>query len=206
MRRIALVVQAVAVATLLAAPLPAWEALAAQTGTQAGAGESVYVDPLGRFTLPLPTGWTAETEGDVGVITSPEGGITVYAVVMPVTDIPAALDAAWRDVMPEFGLVAGEPMAAPSIAGLRPFTLVEYQGAPEGMTVQAVGFAEGEAVYALLVWAEREAAVRRQSQMQTAALGIEIAGVQEVSLRGVAPARLTSAMLAEVDRFVAETM
>lgn len=198
--------RAVAIALLLAAPAPVWAAMAAQSVTPAAEGESVYVDPAGRFRLPLPTGWTAEAEGDVGVITSPEGGITVYALVMPGTDIPAALDLAWRMVMPEVDLVAGEPMGAPSIAGLRPFTLVEYQGAPEGITVQAVGFAEGEAVYALLVWADRDEAVRRQSQMQTAALGIEIAGVQEVSLRGVAPARFTPAMLAEVDGFVADTM
>ena len=48
--------------------------------------------------------------------------------------------------------------------------------------------------------------MRRQSQMQSAALGIEIAGAREVSLRGVAPATLTPETLAGVDGFVAGTM
>ena len=106
-----------------------------QGGTPVAEAESVYVDPAGRFRLPLPTRWSAETEGDVGVITSPEGGIMVYALVMPGSDIPDALDSAWRLADPEFGLVAGEPLETPSIAGLRPFTLVEYRGAPAGKTV-----------------------------------------------------------------------
>jgi CubicO group peptidase (beta-lactamase class C family) len=204
--RFSLAARAMLVALIVGLPFQMHDPAAAQTATPSAAGQTVYVDPAGRFRLPLPTGWAGETDGDVGVITSPEGGITVYAVVLPGTDIPTALGAAWRAVMPEFGLAAGEPKQAPAIAGLRPFTLVEYQGAPDGMTVQAVGFAEGESIYALLVWAEREEAVRRQSQMQTAALGIEIAGVREVSLRGVTPVTMTPDMLAEVDAFVAATM
>ena len=90
----ALIVRAVAIALLLAAPMPGWEALAVQGETPAAASESVYVDPVERFRLPLPTGWTAEADGDVGVISSREGGITVYALVMPASDIPTALDAA----------------------------------------------------------------------------------------------------------------
>ncbi|MGH2614673.1 MAG: serine hydrolase domain-containing protein, partial [Thermomicrobiales bacterium] len=94
----------------------------------------------------------------------------------------------------------------PGLVGLRPFTLVEYQGAPVALTVQAVGFAEGGTIYALLVWADRDEAVRRESQMRTAALGIEITGAEEVSLQGAAPRKLTPSLLAEVDAYVGATM
>ncbi|MGH2618387.1 MAG: hypothetical protein ACRDJC_24415, partial [Thermomicrobiales bacterium] len=143
----------IGVAAQTATPIPGATPLAESA--------TVYVDPAGRFTLPLPTGWTADTMDDIGVLTSPEGGITVYALALPGTEIPEALDTAWRIVDPEFDLSPGEPLEVPGLVGLRPFTLVEYQGAPVALTVQAVGFAEGGTIYALLVWADRDEAVRR---------------------------------------------
>jgi CubicO group peptidase (beta-lactamase class C family) len=200
------VARAVAIALLLALLVPVWEARAVQPATPAGNGATVYVDPAGRFTLPLPTGWTSETRGDIGVITSPEGGITVYALALPGTDVPEALAEAWRIVDPAFDLAPGEPLEVPAMAGLRPFTLIEYQGAPADQVVQAVGQEADGTVYALLVRADREEAARRESQMQTAALGLQITGVEQISLLGVSPRTLTPALLAEVDVFVAESM
>jgi CubicO group peptidase (beta-lactamase class C family) len=206
MNRILSFLRAVAIVGLLALLAPVWTALAAQPATPATDGATIYVDPAGRFTLPLPTGWTSETMGDVGVIASPEGDITVYALALPETDVPEALAEAWRIVDPAFDLSPGEPLEVPAMAGLRPFTLVEYQGAPTDQVVQAVGQEADGTVYALLVRADREEAARRQSQMQTAALGLQITGVEQVSLLGVSPRRLTPPLLAEVDSFVTETM
>jgi hypothetical protein len=176
-------------AALLRHGVAAQHATPGPAATPFAEGATEYADPADRFTLPLPPGWTAETIGDIGVLTSPEGGITVYAVALPGTEIPESLDRAWRMVDPQFDLTPGKTTEVPGVAGLRPFTLVEYQGAPEGLTVQAVGFAEDGTIYALLVRADRDEAVRRASQMQTAALGIEIAGVEEVSPGWTLPGR-----------------
>lgn len=209
MIRIGSIARFLLITLVLAVPAPVWAAQPATPipgATPLPAGATEYVDPGGRFTLPIPTGWTAETTGEAGVLTSPEGGITVYALALPGTDIPRALEEAWRVVDPAFDLIPGEPLAVPTMAGLRPFTLVEYEGAPADQTVQAVGQEADGMVYALLVRADRDEAARRASQMQTAALGLQITGVEEVSLQGVAPRMLTPAMLKDVDQFIAATL
>jgi CubicO group peptidase (beta-lactamase class C family) len=170
-------------------------------------GESaVYVDPAGRFTVPIPTGWTAETRGEIGVLTSPEGGIVVHLLALPGDDVPAAVARAWRIVDPAFDLVPTETLEVPAIAGLAPFTLLEYEDAPPDEAVQAIGQTANGTVFVALVRGDRDEAARRASQMQTAALGIELTGVEEASLRGASPRALTPDLLADVDAYVRTTM
>ncbi|MBW3633351.1 MAG: hypothetical protein KY456_10025, partial [Chloroflexi bacterium] len=64
--------------------------------------------------MPIPTGWTAATVGKTGVLTSPEGGITVYALALPGTEIPEARDRSWHIVDPTFDLTPGETLDVPA--------------------------------------------------------------------------------------------
>src|SRR5215207_2677635 len=132
------------IALVMAPPTMARDALAAQSATPApiatpvAPGATEYVDPAGRFIVPIPTGWTAATVGEAGVLTSPEGGITVFALAIPGTEIPEALDRAWHIVDPAFDLTPGETLDVPATAGLPPFTVTTYEGGASDQAVQAV--------------------------------------------------------------------
>ena len=212
MRRMSTIARFLIISLALAAPAPGWSALAAQpatpipVATPVAPGATEYVDPAGRFIVPIPTGWTAAAVGEAGVLTSPEGGITVYALALPGTEIRDVLDRAWQIVDPAFDLTPGETLDVPATAGLPPFTVTTYEGGPPDEAVQAVAQVVDGVTYAVLVHADLDEAARRASQLQTAALGLQVTGADAISLQGVIPREVTPAMLAEVDAFVEETM
>jgi hypothetical protein len=212
MRRMSSVARLLIISLLLAALAPDGSALVAQqatpnpVATPVKPGATEYVDPAGRFVVPIPTGWTAAKVGEVGVLTSPDGGITIYAMALSGTGIPEALDRAWHIVDPGFDLTPGETLDVPATAGLPPFTVTTYEGGPPAEAVQAVAQVVDRVTYVVLVHADLEEAARRASQLQTAALGLQVTGTEVTTLRGVTARTLTPAMLAEVDVFVEETM
>ena len=195
----------------LAVALPEWQVLASQDATPAAAtpvaaGSTTYVDPSGRFTLPIPTDWTAKSVGDVGVLTSPEGGITIYALAMPGTDVVAAIKDAWQIVEPSFALVTEQTLDTPATSGLPAFTFVSYASPDPKVVVQAVAREFKGTVYAILIRADVDEAARRASQVQTAALSMVITGEEVASLVGATPRLLTPDVMANVDEYVAATM
>ena len=211
MRRMSSIARFLIISLVMAAPAPGWSALAqpatpVAVATPLAPGATEYIDPAGRFILPIPTGWTAATVGEAGVLTSPDGGITVYALALSGTEIPDALDRAWHIVDPTFDLTTDETVDVPATAGLPSFTVTTYEGGPSDETVQAVAQVVDGVTYAVLVRADLDEAARRASQLQTAALGLQVTGAEATSLQGVTPRALTPAMLAEVDAFVDETM
>src|SRR5262245_15583475 len=124
-RHVAFPLMLVLVLTLL---LPVWQVTAAQDATPSAAtpvaaGSTTYVDPQGRFTVPIPTDWTVRTVGGVGVLTSPEGGITIYALAVPGSDVAKAIADAWQIAEPGFSLVTQQTLDVPATAGLPAFTV-----------------------------------------------------------------------------------
>src|SRR4051812_21984467 len=128
---------------VLALVLPDWHLTAAQdaatppAATPVAAGSTTYVDPSGRFTVPIPTDWTAKTIGDAGVLTSPEGGITIYALALTDTDVAAAIARAWQVVEPGFALDTEQTVDIPASSGLPAFTFVSYVSPDPETVVQA---------------------------------------------------------------------
>ena len=173
--------------------------------TPVATGGDEFVDPEGRFIVPLPAGWIAAVQGDVGVLTSPEGGIEIYLLTVPGNDIPAAIQQAWQIVDPAFAVPVTKTMDVPAIFGMTPFTLLEYGGPPDE-SIQAIGRRANETIFVALMRGDREEAVRRASQIQNAALGIELAGEVKQSVRGVTPRTLTAELLARIDAYVQQTM
>lgn len=196
----------------LAVVLPEWHVTAAQdtatplAATPVAAGSTTYVDPGGRFSVPIPTDWTAKTVGDVGMLTSPEGGITIYALAIPGTDVAAAIARAWQIVEPGFALVTEQTVDVPASSGLPAFTFVSYASPDPKVVVQAAAREVKGTVYAVLIRADVDEAARRNSQVQTAALGIQVTGEEVASLVGVTPRQLTPDVIADVDEYVAATM
>ncbi len=53
----------------------------------------VAADPQGRFTLPVPSGWSAADEGTAVTLTGPEGGVEIHVAAFD-RDTPEDLVAA----------------------------------------------------------------------------------------------------------------
>lgn len=56
------------------------------------AQETSYSDPTGLFTVIIPAGWTDDSTAEYGLFT--KGGITVYLLTVPESDVQAGIDAA----------------------------------------------------------------------------------------------------------------
>lgn len=185
---------------LITGPVQAFQATPVAS-PEAAAG--VYLDPGGAFTVPIPTGWTAETEAGYAHLTDPEGLIDVYLATVPEPDAEAAIAATWELVDPATERTPIDQLEIPPPAGVDRQLFIEYDdGVESGQVVQAVGQVVGETTYVLLIDSEVGAAVRRNSQIQTILGGFEILSVDEIDLAGVAPEALTPELLAELEAYI----
>lgn len=60
----------------------------------------VYADPAGRFTAPIPTGWTVREENGFVRFSDPDAAIRMDIVVVESEDLAQATEEAWRLVDP----------------------------------------------------------------------------------------------------------
>jgi CubicO group peptidase (beta-lactamase class C family) len=195
----------------LASPLAPVAALARQaTPVASPTAEGVVADPGGRFTVPVPTNWTAETENGYVVMRDPDGELTVYAIAVEAADPKTGIAKAWAAVDPSFdpenqpGAVEQE---VPSLPGVEKTLVVTYDlGQVSGRVRQAVGQLKEGTVYALLFEGALDAATRRSSQLQIIASGFAITGVAETELTGVAPKRFAGAVVDQFEAYVADLM
>ncbi len=207
----------VLLAALLVAVL-AWAPATAQTGTPppgtpasaatpvAGA-DAAYEDPEGRYTVPIPAGWEAETIDGYGVLRSPEGTIEVALLVVPGDDPLAAIDEAWRRIEPGFDREPVDTLEPPSPPGIEQVAIVTYdRGQESGEILQGVGQVVDGNVFVQLYRGEVSALARRAAQIQIIDSGFNITGVERADLTGVAAQTLTPAMLADLEAYIVATM
>jgi CubicO group peptidase (beta-lactamase class C family) len=173
----------------------------------AEAAESVYEDPDGRFTVPVPTNWTIEARDGFVALTEPDGDYHVYAMAIAEADPEAALRAAWELVEPDSNRVAVESLEIPAPPGIDQFVVVRYDdGLVSGRAVEAAAQLVGELTFVLLFEGDVETSVRRASQIGIIATGFTILAVERTDLSGVMPRRFTPAMLAELESYIDEAL
>jgi CubicO group peptidase (beta-lactamase class C family) len=172
---------------------------------QPAAGE-VYRDPAGRFSVPVPAGWTAEQQGAAVTLRDPDRAITIFALSVPAATVEQGLAEAWRQVDPSFDLPVQLTQREPSMAGIdQTLSLIYTTGSAERI-VLANGRRVGDTVYAILADGRADAVSRRQSQLLIVLTGFTIAGVERVNLRGQAPAAVTPAAIAELEAYTTGLM
>jgi CubicO group peptidase (beta-lactamase class C family) len=172
----------------------------------AGAAQDsdTYQDPDGRFSVPIPTGWTVEQFDDYATLTDPDGEITITILALDADDPEAAIAAAWEVVEPGFAM---EPIQVVPVPGVEDTIVITYDGGEiTGDVIQAVGQVVDGVGYVMLIRADPIVAQQRQSQINIIFTGFTPTGAEDTSLAGVRPQPFEGAMVADFEAYVAETL
>lgn len=170
-----------------------------------------YDDPAGRFSVPVPTNWTAETltteTGDTYVeMTEPDERLKVHALVITGEDAAEAVNAAWGIALPDFTFEPQQTQTPPSAQGIDETVVITQVN--DDQTVLYQGFAQriGDQVYILLFSGEVAAAVERNAQIQIIASGFKINTLTDDDLTGTEALEIDAAITDELEAFIAEYM
>jgi CubicO group peptidase (beta-lactamase class C family) len=169
--------------------------------------EALYSDPDGRYTVPIPTNWTAESAGGYVALSSPQEQIQVFILVLPGDDLEAAVAEAWTTVDSSFALEPSQVLELPAGGGIERAVSVDYDtGSPPSEIVAAIAQLHEGQIYVLLFRGELGAVQQRAAQLGIIQSGFTIAGLDVVDLSGVEPLALDDAMLAEFERYIADAL
>lgn len=89
----------------------------------------LYEDPDERYSIVIPTGWTATQEDEYGVLTNPTGTINLYLTAVETDDESAALVDFWQTVDPDFAaefVEEDDVIVREGVAGLDYVTLINF--------------------------------------------------------------------------------
>ena len=170
------------------------------------AGNAIYEDPSGQFSVPIPTNWTARGAEGYGVLTGPDGKITIYALAAEGSDVEAAIVDAWALVDPEFDLEPTDVTEPPATGRLEKVVGIVYDTDDESRVVGASGQLYQGVIYILLVRGDLIAVQQRQSQLAIITTGFNIIALGQEDLARVEPLRLTDDLLAEFEAYIVDAM
>jgi CubicO group peptidase (beta-lactamase class C family) len=168
--------------------------------------QSVYEDPDGRFSLPLPTNWTAEPGEGFVTISDPDGKILVYALVAEGDDIAQAIDEAWKIAAPDFEFAPQQTQEVPSSPSVDATLIMNQVNEDQTRIYQGYGQRVGGEIYILLIDADVVAATERSSQLQVAVSGFTINSVEKIDLTGVKPLALTGELVDQFERYIQDML
>lgn len=185
--------------------------VAAQTGTPTAsplAEDGIYRDPAGRYTVPVPTNWTADEHGDVVVLAAPDDTLRIMIVVVEAESAGAAIDLAWEMAAPERDRSPSpEIVQSPSGPGIdETLVVTDDYGETSGEIRQAIAIRIGTVNYVLIADGSLEVAIQRASQTQ-----IILSGFTVLSLEATPVARgdllpFDDALAGQFDGYIAELL
>ena len=164
-----------------------------------------YVDPQGRFTVPIPTGWTATEHDGFVRIAAPEDGLHLDIIVTEGDAVEDAVAAGWLLTAPDQALEPVQTLEPPSEPGVDRTMIVNYDVGDPNLIYQALAQVVGGDTYTMHVFAELGMLQRRNAQLQIVASGFEIAALETVDLAGAAPLPVTD-VVGELEEFIAYGM
>lgn len=183
-----------------------WPASATAALSQ-GETDDQYQNPEGRFSVPVPTGWTAEERDGYGLLTGPEDEIMIAALAVEAEGPAAGIATAWEIVEPGFAMEPLQEQEVPPRPGADDALVITYDAGQEsGEVVQAVAEMVDGVASVLLIRADLIAAQERQAQINIIASGFDIAGLEEADLEGVEPLAFEGDLVQEFESYVGETL
>ncbi len=154
----------------------------AASSVPAGPAEGEYVDPQGRFSLQVPTGWTATEHDGFVRVEGADGLIRMDVVVSPTADPAAAVDEAWALTAPDVELEETQSLEPPSDPGVDRTLVANYDAGDPTQIYQAVAQVVGDETYVLLVYGELGTLQRLNAQLQIVATSFTIDALEATDL------------------------
>jgi CubicO group peptidase (beta-lactamase class C family) len=170
------------------------------------AGDEIYTDPQGLFTVPIPTNWTMTEFDQYALLASPNDLIQVYNLVLPGEDIGEAVAAAWTIVDPAFDLSIDEEIEGPVPNVEQAITFIYDTPQGTSQLILAAGQRLEGLVYIQLVRADFSEFQRRAAQVQIISTGFTITGIDKDDLTGITPLPVDEEILAALEEYILERM
>jgi CubicO group peptidase (beta-lactamase class C family) len=166
---------------------------------------SLYKDPSGLYTVPIPTNWQVEEKDGYALFTEPDGGIKVYVTAVQSEDSTKAIADAWKKVDPAFDVAVKDTQTPPPSDGLEEIVVVSYDTPQERI---AQGFAQKYQgnVYVLLIDGATDIVAKRNSQIGIIASGLKITALEETNLADATPKPFDEAIKGELEAFITQNL
>lgn len=172
--------------------------------------EGIYTDPQGLFTVPIPTNWTVQEAEGYTLLASPDNELEVYLTVADSEDSHAAIEAAWKQIDPEFSLEPADTQEYTDPAllnGTEEIVIITYDNPDDPQTIfQGVGLKYQGKIYIQLFKGSLTAIQQRSAQIQILNTGYKITTLETDNLVGAEPLPLSDELLAELETYIAEKM
>jgi hypothetical protein len=163
------------------------------------ADEETFDDSEGRFSVPVPAGWTVREYADHVVLSDPDAAIRIAMVIVEEEDLEAAIEEAWSRAEPRFDQPVDERIEPTADPGVEAVLVIHYQSEP-GLIWQAIARLHDGTAHVFLVAAELEAAQRRDAEIGAILTGYRILGLDDAD--GSGTTRRVSVILEEFEAFV----
>ena len=159
---------------------------------------TLYQDPAGRFSLPIPTGWTDTSTPEVGRLVSPDG-LTLSILALKAVDAPSGDQAALVALAPDLVNIAPAQVNVAS-APSGTWTQNLYIQADGGITALVTQWVEGT-TYVLLFEAKSQDTFSA-NQAQILDIIFQFSVGKRLDLTGVIPQLFTDAMRADLATYI----
>ncbi len=171
----------------------------------AAGGQEEYSDPAGRFSFPVPAGWTVSEEDGYVTVSGPEGLLRIHVLVTEEEDLHEAISEGWELVGEGLELTQTEALEPPSSGGIERTVVVNYEMGDDQIVYQALSELHEGTAYTMLIEAELSALQRRASQLQIVASGFTISAIEDADLTGAEPLP-TAEVIPELEEFTRTAM
>lgn len=150
-------------------PLP----VVAQVSTPEAGEDAVYIDPAGRFSVPIPTNWTTEEhDGFVSLVTN-DKKIAISLVVVSGTSASEAIGEALQRVGIDSLATPLPAVVATPVSESDDVAYFTNEDAKDGLT-QVVAQRVNEVVFVLILHGDTDAVQLRQVQIDKIFFGIQV--------------------------------
>ncbi|TET43365.1 MAG: hypothetical protein E3J66_02010, partial [Dehalococcoidia bacterium] len=141
--------------------------------------EACYEDPNGRFSVPIPTSWTVEQAEGYGILTSPDGGLTVYVMAVEAESVEEGTRAAWAVIDPTFDLEPDEVIQEPVTNGAEEAVTITYDTEDDDEIVIAGGWLYEGIAYIEIFRGDLITLQKRMYQLSIISTGYDIYALEE---------------------------
>ncbi|MBD3887095.1 beta-lactamase family protein [Phormidium tenue FACHB-886] len=178
----------------------------ASTTPTSDVNAQIYRDRTGQFSVPIPTNWTAENEETYGLLTDPDGKISIYVLVVKGDDVRAAVLESWETVDPNTTNEVTSSQELASTGGTEKAVQFTFKTTDAQQTKKAIAKLYRGTVYITLIKADLQASIRREAQINIITSGFNITDIKMTDLSGVKPLIVDDQITAQLEAYITENI